>query len=91
MSEAYDEGPDLDEAELGFKHDGSPTLAMLGNAVQVWSITNSAAAKDVTVGDAALAFMLPTSRIAEAVEWHYWMFLSGDGPLETRTIEHDGE
>ena len=84
---------DLDEGELGFKDDGSPTLATLSNAIQCWAMLQEQdrPARDVTVGDAAMAFCLPPERIAAAVEHHYWMFLAGEGPLQTRTIEHDGE
>jgi len=97
--EEHDLTPDLEEHEEGFKSDGYPTLRSLSNAIQVWSISVWAArradggpdAQPITVADVALSFMLPTELVAAAVEYHYWMFLDGDGPLETRTIEHEGE
>ncbi|WP_174301390.1 hypothetical protein [Caulobacter sp. S45] len=84
---------DLDEPvaehEYGFHGDGRPTLASLSHAIQVWMLSQER--EDVTVGEAALAFHLSPERIAEAVEWHYWMFLAGAGELHTRLIEQDGE
>ena len=79
----------LEEHEPGFHPDGRPTLDYLSNAIQVWALAQNRAL--VTVGEAALAFNLPPSRIAEAVEWHYWMFLSGAGDLHLQAIEHEGE
>ncbi|WP_338577248.1 hypothetical protein V8J38_16560 [Brevundimonas olei] len=93
-----DDGALADHDE-GFNDDG-PTLRTLAAAIQCWSITNlSARARDVgwkaavgpTLGEAALAFALPVERIKSAVEWHYWMFLTGDGADADLVIEHEGE
>ena len=72
---------------------GAPKISHFSNAVQVWSILQE---RPTTIADAALAFNVPTERIYEAVEEHYWMFVGGDGedasknPV-TDTIEHEGE
>lgn len=93
-----DDGALADHDE-GFNDDG-PTLRTLAAAIQCWSITNlSARVRDVgckaavgpTLGEAALAFALPVERIKSAVEWHYWMFLTGDGADADLVIEHEGE
>jgi len=94
-----DDDPLNDLLDEGFGEDG-PTLMTLGKAVQCWSITNlNARLREVgrkaaigpTVGEAALAFALPIDRIKAAVENHYWMFLTGDGPDADLVIEHEGE
>ncbi len=94
-----DDGPLNDLLDEGFGDDG-PTLMTLGKAVQCWSITNLnarlrevgwKAATGPTLGEAALAFALPIDRIKAAVENHYWMFLTGDGPDADLVIEHEGE
>lgn len=86
-----------DELDEGYGENG-PTLRTLAGAVQCWSMTNLLArttesgwreAKGTTLAEAALAFALPLERIKAAVEWHYWMFLTGDGP--DAVIEHEGE
>lgn len=82
--------------ETGFDDNG-PTLSTLANAIQCWSITNDAQRRreigskhsGVTVAEAALAFAVPVERAIQAVEYHYWMFLTGDGP--DGIIEHEGE
>lgn len=77
--------------EMGWRADGMPSPALLGNAIQVWSMLQ---ARPTTVGEAALAFALTPEQIAAAVDWHAWMFLSGPGPgarLPDQLIEHEGE
>lgn len=61
---------------------GAPGIALFNNAVQVWSVMQG---RPTTVAEAAQAFQVPESRIIEAVNEHYWMYLDGD------VIEHDGE
>jgi len=94
-----DNGRLNDLLDEGFGDNG-PTLLTLGKAIQCWSITNlEARTREVgwrnavgpTLGEAALAFALPIERIKAAVENHYWMFLTGDGPDADLVIEHDGE
>lgn len=76
----------------GWDHDtGNPTTAKFASAVQVWAIAQD---RDVTVGEAALAFNATPELIRQAVEdEHSWMLLEGpeDAPLIERTIGHDGE
>lgn len=90
-----------DELDLGYTDDG-PTLPTLAAAIQCWSLTNvTARSKDLpastpfaswpTVGEAALAFALPVERVRQAVDWHPWMFTTGDGPVADLSIEHEGE
>ncbi len=69
---------------------GAPGIASFANAVQMWS-TNQLL-RPTTVREAAAVFNVAPERIIQAVEYHYWMFLSGDpeNPLD-QTIEHDGE
>ncbi|CAD7335286.1 hypothetical protein FIM10_02070 [Sphingomonadales bacterium 56] len=67
-------------------------VGTLGQAVQVWAGLQDEAWIDQTVGAAALAFHLSPALIAEAVDAHPWMFLSGDrADLAAMAIEHDGE
>jgi len=68
-------------------------LADFANQVQAWSIQYGLTHTHYgTFGDAASALKVSVERIAEAVEWHYWMFTHDtDEPLAMRRIEHDGE
>lgn len=90
-----------DDLDFGYGDNG-PTLPTLGAAIQCWSLTNiTARSKDSaptvpftnwpTIGDAALAFCLPVDRIKQAVDWHPWMFATGDGADAELAIEHEGE
>jgi hypothetical protein len=68
---------------------GAPGISLFGNAVQVWSTMQSEA---VSVAAAARAFNVEPSRIIEAVNAHYWMFLSGPEDDYARLmIEDEGE
>lgn len=68
---------------------GAPKLSYFAGALQVWSACQQG---EVTVQQGADAFNVPPATIRAAVEWHYWMFLSGpdDKPAE-QLIEHEGE
>lgn len=69
-----------------------PAFGTLANAVQVWAALQHADTRDVTVGEAALAFHLSPAAIVEAVDRHYYMFLAGDrSDLAGLVIEHEGE
>ncbi|MEV5021403.1 hypothetical protein MRBLMA1_001225 [Sphingobium sp. LMA1-1-1.1] len=64
----------------------------LGEAVQVWSSLNHDGWGDSSVGDAALAFLLPPAEIVAAVEHHPWMYLTGDrADIAGMLIGHEGE
>lgn len=67
-------------------------LADFSNELQAWSLTRQKTHGSYgTFGDAASALGVSVDRIAEAVEWHYWMFCHDTGPLAAREIDHDGE
>lgn len=77
----------LDDSAIddgGWNCDGSGNISigLFGNAIQVWAVAQD---RPVTVQEAAVAFNTTPAIIRQAVESHYWMFLSGD------IIEHDGE
>lgn len=75
-----------DDWDMG---DGRPGVHLFGSALQVWAVMQD---RDVTVGEAARVFNCPPAMIVEAVEEHFWMFLSGPHDvLEKRVIEHEGE
>lgn len=77
---------DLASEAMGFEP------GRLSNALQVWSGLQGHGATDVSVGQAAVAFHLAPALIAEAVEAHAWMFLSGDrANPAAMIIEHEGE
>lgn len=64
----------------------------LSSAVQVWSALQHADARDVTVGEAALAFHLSPAAIVDAAANHYYLFLRGDrSDPASLVIEHEGE
>ena len=85
-----DPEPDLSESELGYQPDGRPTLMTLANAVQCWALSQGR--REVTFGEAALAFNIAPERVAQAVELHCWLFtLDTDRPLVERRIGHEGE
>ena len=73
--------------------------ADFANRVQKWSVRRTIKSwreKGVgdtgTFGDAASALQCSVQDIADAVEWHYWMFTHDDDlPLAQRRIEHEGE
>jgi hypothetical protein len=67
----------------------APGIALFGNAIQVWAICNGGMS---SVADAARVFNCDPARIIEAVDSHYWMFLSGPHDDYARLmIEHEGE
>lgn len=67
-------------------------LDAFASKVQAWSLTRQKTHGSYgTFGQAAEAMKVPVERIAEAVDWHYWMFSHDDGPLADREIDHDGE
>jgi hypothetical protein len=74
-------------------------MSEFANKVQRWAFnTEGARYKQTgkwmppTFGDAASALRVPVQQIADAVEFHYWMFtLDDDLPLAMRRIEHEGE
>jgi hypothetical protein len=74
-------------------------MSDFANRVQKWSCRRTAKSwreKGVgdtgTFGDAASALEVPVQQIADAVEFHYWMFtMDDDLPLAQRRIEHEGE
>lgn len=74
-------------------------MSDFANKVQAWAIQTSEQRcaesgrwTAPTFGDAASAFCVPVQQIADAVEFHYWMFtLDDDLPLAMRRIEHEGE
>lgn len=74
-------------------------MSDFANEVQAWAIDfeekRYGATGDLTAptfGDAASALQVPVQQIADAVEFHYWMFtLDDDLPLAQRRIEHEGE
>jgi hypothetical protein len=74
-------------------------MADFANKVQKWAINagekryaDTGKWTAPTFGDAASALRVPVQQIADAVEFHYWMFtLDADEPLAMRRIEHEGE
>lgn len=76
---------DSDEAGIAW-------LDFLG-ALQVWSFMRLERGDEkVTVRQAADEFGVTAEVIREAVDQHYWMFLSGpDDDPSKQIIEHDGE
>lgn len=88
MRESYfadeDESPDEWDVETG-----KPGIAHVANAIQFWAIQQK---KPPTVREAALAFNCDDQMIKLAVEWHYWMYISGpDDDPSKQIIEHEGE
>ncbi|WP_276200352.1 hypothetical protein [Chelatococcus sp. XZ-Ab1] len=72
---------DDDEAGLHFDD--------FANAVQIWSFMQDG---KTTVRQAADVFNTTDDVIREAVERHYWMFLSdSDDDPDRQFIEHEGE
>lgn len=73
-------------------------LSDFANKMQAWAFRTEkkrrAAAEEWTAptfGDAASALKVPVQQIADAVEFHYWMFtLDTHLPLARRRIEHEG-
>ena len=97
MTERFDAFADKKaDHEPGYDGNG-PTLSTLANAIQCWALLNDEqrrqerreAHEGMTAGEAAIAFAVPLQRAVQAVEWHYWMFLSGEG--SEAIIEHEGE
>lgn len=81
-----------DEESWNHDDDGKIGVALFGNAVQVWSIMNSNAGKLATVSEAAASFSVDPLMVIEAVNAHYWMFISGpDDDFTKMQIEHEGE
>jgi hypothetical protein len=71
----------------------------LSKRIQRWSIRRGTKTQRETgkwdggnFGEAARALNVTVQEIADAVEWHYWMFtMDTDWPLPIRRIEHEGE
>lgn len=78
---------DLDFEDEGY---GKPGVGIVASAISVWSSLQSG---DVTMGDVAAVFNMPVEAVAQAVEYHPWMYFVGDEktPLEKLIIEHEGE
>lgn len=69
-----------------------PASGSLSNAVQVWAALQYRDARDVTVGEAALAFHLSPVAIVDAAFHHYYLYLRGDrADPAALVIEHEGE
>lgn len=76
--------------DTGWDHDtGKPGISLFGNAIQVWAVQNAIGGKPVTILDAAAAFKCDEAMIIEAVENHYWMFVTEENGV--LVIEHEGE
>ena len=72
--------------------DGKIGVSLFGNAIQVWAMLNANAGKHSSVADAAAAFSVEPLMIIEAVNAHYWMFITGpDDDFTKMQIEHEGE
>lgn len=70
-------------------HNGNPSLELMSNAIQVWAILNGGSK---SVSEACEAFNTVPESIIEAVESHYWMFLTGPRyQYDKLMIEHEGE
>ena len=73
-------------------------MSDFANKVQAWAFRTEKKRREATgestaptFGDAASALKVPVQQIADAVEFHYWMFtLDNDLPLAQRRIEHEG-
>ncbi|KPF84490.1 hypothetical protein IP70_15815 [alpha proteobacterium AAP38] len=76
-----DEGWDIDG-------NGGPGIGLTAKAVQVWAVCQPVQS---TIGDAATAFNLPLAMIAQAVEYHPYMYLDGPADNPATAIGHDGE
>lgn len=88
MSTAYfaDESVALDEWDT---NTGRPGISLVANAIQFWAIQQK---KPPTVREAALTFNCDDQMIRQAVEFHYWMFVTGpDDDPSKQIIEHEGE
>lgn len=81
-----------DEENFGFDVDtGAPKISDFSNALQLWSILQQ---RPCSVGEAARVFNVPPARIYEAIEHHYWMFLTQDAGRHSPddvVIQHEGE
>lgn len=88
MSEHYDE--DADPSGTGFhRPDGFPVNRLMAMAIAVYVDRMGA---DVEVGTLAQLFRVPVANIVEAVEkGGGWLFIRGDGPVESRFVAPDGE
>lgn len=76
---------DLEDADYG-----KPGVGIIASAISVWASLQSG---DVTMGDVAASFKMPVEAVAQAVEYHPWMYFVGDEqtPIEKLVIEHEGE
>lgn len=61
---------------------GNPGVELFSNAIQVWALAQD---RTVTLDEAASAFNVNSSLIKQAIDEHYWTFLSGN------VIEHEGQ
>lgn len=81
-----------DDETWNHEDDGKMGISLFGNAVQVWATLTANAGKPTAVSDAAAAFSVDPLTIIEAVNAHYWMFISGpDDDFTKMQIEHEGE
>lgn len=81
-----------EEDSWNHEDDGKIGVSLFGNAVQVWAMLNANASKPTSVTDAAAAFSVDPLMIIEAVNAHYWMFITGpDDDFTKMQIEHEGE
>jgi hypothetical protein len=79
--------------------DRDEVLAYLSKRIQRWSIRRgnkayreAGKADCGNFGEAARALKVTVQEVADAVEWHPWMFtMDGDQPTPIRRIEHEGE
>lgn len=84
-----------DEFEDGYDLEtGKPGKALVANAIQFWSTQNFAAetGRGPSVQATADAFRMTVEDVRAAVEFHYWMFITGPDDDPTKQfIEHEGE
>jgi hypothetical protein len=81
-----------DDDTWNHEDDGKIGVSLFGNAIQVWATFNTKAGLVATVGGAALAFSVEPQMVIEAVNAHYWMFITGpDDDFTKMHIEHEGE
>ena len=79
--------------------DQNEAIIALARRVQRWSIRRGYKTQRETgkwdngnFGECARALKVTVQEVADAVEWHYWMFtMDGDLPMPIRRIEHEGE
>ncbi|HAH10949.1 MAG TPA: hypothetical protein DCL48_12710 [Alphaproteobacteria bacterium] len=70
---------------MPMRTDGTPSNEYLGNAIMIALCGRP----NMTVGQAAEAFGVSLQRAAEAIAWHYWLYIPKDYSADTR-IEVEG-